>query len=124
MTDNQNGRTADPLNVAIGGILKHKRELKGWSREYLSTLVNVTHQQIQKYERGTNCMRPHMLLKMAIAFECDINDFFNCKEYESLVSEGNNTIRLHIIRNLNKLNLPEVEKAINIMLTRLVKELR
>jgi len=44
----------DPVDVHVGGRLRLRRTLIGMSQEQLAAALNITFQQVQKYERGTN----------------------------------------------------------------------
>ncbi len=44
----------NPIDVYIGSRIKLRRELLGLSQQRLSTLMGITFQQIQKYEKGGN----------------------------------------------------------------------
>ena len=44
----------DPIDIHVGKRVRLRRTLLGMSQEKLGKAVNLTFQQIQKYERGTN----------------------------------------------------------------------
>jgi transcriptional regulator with XRE-family HTH domain len=44
----------DKIDKFIGQKIYSLRLAKGLSREQLSKVIGVTHQQLQKYENGTN----------------------------------------------------------------------
>ena len=44
----------DPVDVHVGSRLRLRRTLIGMSQEQLAAALNITFQQVQKYERGTN----------------------------------------------------------------------
>jgi len=46
--------TADVIDKHVGMRLRNRRALMGLSQEKLADVVDVTFQQVQKYERGTN----------------------------------------------------------------------
>ena len=43
-----------PVDVHVGGRVRLRRTLLGMSQEKLGEALELTFQQIQKYERGTN----------------------------------------------------------------------
>lgn len=45
---------ANPIDVYVGNRLKLRREMLKISQAKLASLLGVTFQQIQKYEKGTN----------------------------------------------------------------------
>jgi len=58
-----------PLDGQIGQRIKARRIEKGLSQEEIAKVVGVSTQQVQKYEYGTNSMRPSRLLKLCAALE-------------------------------------------------------
>ena len=52
------GRLADgrpnPIDLHIGNRIRQRRTLLGLSQEKLASLLGLTFQQVQKYERGMN----------------------------------------------------------------------
>lgn len=43
-----------PTDVRVGGLVRERRVAMGMSQERLGSLLGVTYQQVQKYERGAN----------------------------------------------------------------------
>jgi DNA-binding XRE family transcriptional regulator len=44
----------DPVDLHVGGRIRMRRKLLGLSQEYLADALQLTFQQVQKYERGAN----------------------------------------------------------------------
>ncbi len=59
----------DPIDVAVGLRVRTLRKKNGMSQEKLGSMLGITFQQIQKYERGTNRISASMLVKAARALE-------------------------------------------------------
>ncbi len=55
----------DPLDVAIGSLIRQLRLDKGVTQEQLGGAMEVSFQQIQKYEKGTNRISVSGLIKVA-----------------------------------------------------------
>ncbi len=47
-------RTISDLECFIAREVKQRRRAKGFSQKYMSELLGVSHQQLQKYENETN----------------------------------------------------------------------
>lgn len=60
----------------IGRKIKFFRQLKGLSQSNLAANLGVTHQQLQKYETGKNCIPIHRLVKLTEVLHIDFNTFF------------------------------------------------
>lgn len=66
-----------PLDVHIGQNLRLFRVMAGLSQEELANRVNLTFQQIQKNENGTNRVAASRLYEFSSILGRDINDFFD-----------------------------------------------
>ena len=59
----------DPLDVLIGRRVRRLRAARGLSQTELGNAINVTFQQIQKYEAGTNRIAASTLVRIAAALD-------------------------------------------------------
>jgi transcriptional regulator with XRE-family HTH domain len=64
------------VNKRLGGKLKELRMLYGLSQEKLAERLDISAQQLQKYEYGVNRMRADMLLKLSKILQSDVGYFF------------------------------------------------
>jgi transcriptional regulator with XRE-family HTH domain len=60
---------SDPLDILIGGRVRRLRVARGLSQTELGAAINVTFQQIQKYEAGTNRIAASTLVRIADALD-------------------------------------------------------
>lgn len=67
MTDTDRG---DPIDVAVGSRIRVRRQALKISQSALADALNLSFQQIQKYERGANRVSASMLVKIARRLEC------------------------------------------------------
>lgn len=67
---------ADPIDVYIGQRLRAERLARKMSQADLGVALNVTFQQIQKYERGDNRVSASMLTRAADALDLPVTEFF------------------------------------------------
>ena len=67
----------DNINIIIGRKIRAQRIISGLSRDKLAKKINVTHQQVFKYENGTNCVGPERMQLIAKAFNKPIQFFFD-----------------------------------------------
>lgn len=72
---NKKGR-ATPIDTLIGERLKRFRVEAGKSQEELAHLVDITFQQIQKYENGKNRISASRLVDVACALGRRVQDFY------------------------------------------------
>lgn len=66
-----------PVDIHVGGRLRLRRTLLGISQEKLADSVNLTFQQIQKYERGANRMGASRLYELGNILDVNISYFFD-----------------------------------------------
>lgn len=62
------------INIIVGKSIRHRRLVAGLSQQAVGNHLNVTTQQVQKYETGTNGISCEKLLKLAALFGCSIDD--------------------------------------------------
>lgn len=65
-----------PIDTYVGQRLRYARVLKGLSQEAVANALQVTFQQIQKYEKGRNRMSVGRLWDAAKLFEVPMTFFF------------------------------------------------
>ena len=74
---------ATDVDAHVGDRLRALREQRGMSQEALGQRVDVSFQQIQKYERGANRVGASRLFEFAQVFGVPVETFFS-----GLPSEG------------------------------------
>jgi transcriptional regulator with XRE-family HTH domain len=100
--------TIDMIDYSIGWKIKTLRTERGMSRMQLAPIIGVTHQQLTKYENGTNRIRSGRLKILADHFGVGINSFY---DNEDGVELNRGRMTLDLMRNFNK-NEPEMQEAI------------
>ena len=71
---------ANPVDVHVGKRLRFGRTMQGMSQESIGESIGVTFQQIQKYERGINCIRASKLFELAKVLKVQVAFFFEGME--------------------------------------------
>ena len=66
----------DNFNQHLGSKLKLRRLALGLTQTKVAKAINVTFQQIQKYEKGTNGVSSIRLLQLANYLKVQVNYFF------------------------------------------------
>ena len=107
----------ESVDKLIGMKIHELRISMGWSRQQLATKIGVTHQQLQKYEKGTNRISAGRLKSIADALRKPVSFFFD--EGDEPVGE---TIRdrlcIELQREFKKIKKP-IEQNYIVNLTRL-----
>jgi transcriptional regulator with XRE-family HTH domain len=65
------------IDLAVGRKIRIRRKLLGLSRTQLALHLEVSTQQIQKYEAGMTSLKVYKLLQIARALQVDANWFFD-----------------------------------------------
>src|SRR5947207_5598420 len=69
-------RSGDPRDVEIGKRIRALRLERGLSQTELGALLDVTFQQVQKYEKGANRVAAGRLQRISEALEVPITFFY------------------------------------------------
>ena len=69
-------RSGDPRDADIGKRVRTLRLQRGLSQTELGALINVTFQQVQKYEKGTNRISAGRLQRIAEVLSVPVSFFF------------------------------------------------
>jgi transcriptional regulator with XRE-family HTH domain len=64
--------TPDPIDVEVGARIRARRKYFGMSQSRLADALDLTFQQIQKYERGTNRVSASTLVRLAKVLDISV----------------------------------------------------
>ena len=67
----------NPVDVHVGKRVRLRRTLLGMSQEKLGKAINLTFQQVQKYERGTNRIGSSRLYQLSKVLDVPVSYFFD-----------------------------------------------
>lgn len=70
-------KITDPIDIRVGQRLRSLRRHLGLTQSALSRMVNLTYQQIQKYENGVNRMGSGRLVQIAAVLGVPVEYFFD-----------------------------------------------
>ena len=76
-------KSPNPIDKHVGGRVKMRRMLLGFSQEKLGEALGVTFQQVQKYEKGTNRIGAGRLQDIARILDAPPSFFFDGGPSES-----------------------------------------
>jgi transcriptional regulator with XRE-family HTH domain len=69
-------RKTNATDMLIGTRIRDLRNARGLSQGELGTVLGITFQQIQKFERGANRVSASQLMELAIYFKVSLDHFF------------------------------------------------
>ena len=67
----------NPIDIHVGKRVRIRRTLLGMSQEKLGKAINLTFQQVQKYERGTNRIGSSRLYQLSQVLDIPVSYFFD-----------------------------------------------
>ena len=109
-TRSSRGRTPtgqpNPIDVHVGNRIRLRRTLLGLSQEKLASLLGLTFQQVQKYERGMNRVGASRLWDIGKVLEVPIEFFYEDMD-SNVAKQSPRTFSLPD----DKLNFLEEEQA-------------
>ena len=90
---------SENYNKHLGNMLKMRRLALGLTQTKVAKAINVTFQQIQKYEKGINGVSSIRLLQLSNYLKVPINYFFD--NYEEYLNNTNKTSEGYMSVNYN-----------------------
>ena len=105
------------LNIHIGIRLKQKRIVKNLTQTKVAKVLNVTFQQIQKYEKGTNGLSASRRQALSNYFKVPISYFFvGFTEFKEEFNLENNRINMQfLIKLITSLSTEYRQKLIELI---------
>ncbi|MEE4238066.1 MAG: helix-turn-helix transcriptional regulator [Anderseniella sp.] len=118
----------NPIDVHVGSRLRMRRMLVGMSQEKLGEHLDLTFQQVQKYEKGSNRISASRLFEMARILDVPVQFFFDdmpgqvAGKAAAGFSEGSDSFQMtdflsssdgaHLIRAFAEIKSPDVRRKI------------
>jgi len=108
------------FNIHLGKKLRMRRLSLGLTQTKVANAINVTFQQIQKYEKGTNGVSSSRLIQLSNFLKVPITYFFeDFVEYDSSAGQGSGeTSDLNysfLMKTFSRLNDQQKSKIIQIL---------
>ncbi|ESQ90517.1 Cro/Cl family transcriptional regulator [Asticcacaulis sp. AC460] len=69
-------RGPNPVDLHVGARVRMRRKFLGMSQEGLAEVIDLTFQQVQKYERGSNRISASKLYEISRALKAPVAYFF------------------------------------------------
>lgn len=111
------------IDQHIGERIYSLRLAKGLSRQQLAGVIGVTHQQLQKYEKGINRISIGRLVLIAKALDKNIDYFYEGIERtdnaEPILTK-HQRMCIEVSRNFMKIHSSEHQQAVNALIRSLI----
>lgn len=114
----------EQIDKMIGIKIHELRISMGLSRQQLALKIGVTHQQLQKYEKGTNRISAGRLAAIAGALGKTVAYFYDevAGGTEALPSQ-HQRMCIEVSRNFMRIRNPQFQNAVNILVRTLAEDL-
>jgi transcriptional regulator with XRE-family HTH domain len=109
----------EQIDRYIGSKVQELRLAHGMSRQELGTHIEVTHQQLQKYEMGINRISAGRLALLAKYLNTSVASFYEGLDSQLVAEESdidlnqNQRMCIEVSRNFMRIKNPEHKDAIN-----------
>ena len=109
----------DNFNLHLGKKLRMRRLSLGLTQTKVAEAINVTFQQIQKYEKGTNGVSSNRLMQLSSYLKVPITYFFeDFKNFNDIkeTEEGQEDLNYSFLsKTFASLSKPQKEKILQIL---------
>lgn len=120
------GELAKRVDHFVGDRIRARRTLLGMTQEHLAAALNISYQQVQKYETGLNRVSAGRLFEIANRLDVPVSFFFEGMEHtlsddgeETREHGGKNRSTIELVRHFGEITDPSLRTAI----IRLIKAL-
>jgi transcriptional regulator with XRE-family HTH domain len=104
----------------VGERIRHRRAEMGLTQEDLGRMLEISYQQIQKYETGANRISAGRLFEVSRALTVDVSYFFDgydgAKPTANLPHGGHNRAAIELVRNFSELRDESLRNAVTTLL--------
>lgn len=113
-----------PIDLHVGKRIRFKRKMIGLTQSDLGGKVDLTFQQIQKYEKGENRVSASKLYQIAQILDTNVSFFFD--GYNETVSEREEITddkqSVDLVKSFKSIKNPKVKKRIMMLIDSVIDE--
>jgi len=110
-------RNSRHVDEYVGERIRERRTALGLTQEHLASALDISYQQIQKYETGSNRISAGRLYEISLRLGVDVGYFFsdlNPAERDGPMPHGGrNRTTIDLVRNYTDINDPSVRAAVS-----------
>lgn len=120
------GKLARRVDAYVGERIRERRTALGLTQDHLASALEISYQQVQKYETGANRVSAGRLYEVAKKLDVDISYFFEGldeqAEVQPLEHGGKNRSTIELVRNFSHIADPQIRSALSGLVKSLVPE--
>ena len=109
------------MDAYVGSRIRELRISRGLSRLGLSKYIGVTHQQIQKYEKGTNSVSICLLSQLSDIFKISTDSILGQQHKPSAIISNRDRLAMEVMRAFAKIKDEKQKEAIAALIRFMVK---
>ena len=111
------GELAKQVDAHVGKRIRKRRTSMGLTQENLAHALQLSYQQLQKYETGANRISVGRLYEVANCLDTDVSFFFEDLELtfpdEPLEHGGKTRSTINLVRDFSDIDNPFVRSAVS-----------
>ncbi len=112
----------EKIDTLIGMKIHELRISMGLSRQQLAAKIGVTHQQLQKYEKGTNRISAGRLAAISQSLNKPVAFFFDgIHDEPDMLPSQHQRMCIEVSRNFLRIKNPMHQNAINLLVRTLAE---
>jgi transcriptional regulator with XRE-family HTH domain len=110
-------KSTNSHDIEVGQRIRARRMAKGMSQTKLGSLLGVTFQQVQKYEKGVNRVGAGRLVQVAEALDVPITFFFGAtdgatEDTRAILGFLDTSYSLRLLRAFSRIPQTQVQRAV------------
>jgi len=111
------GILAKRVDAHVGGRIRDRRTGLGLTQEHLANALDISYQQVQKYETGANRVSAGRLYEVSKTLQSEVSFFFEgldeTVETMPIGHGGKNRSTIELVRNFGAINNPSIRAAVS-----------
>ncbi|MEO1101631.1 MAG: helix-turn-helix transcriptional regulator [Pseudomonadota bacterium] len=103
---------ASDIDRRVGERIRRRRILLGFTQDQLGDALNISYQQVQKYETGANRVSAGRLHQIAQTLETNVGWFFDAISEDEQTDQTSSRHVIDLVRNFSRIEDEQVRGAV------------
>lgn len=103
---------ASDIDRRVGERIRRRRILLGFTQDQLGDALNISYQQVQKYETGANRVSAGRLHQIAQTLETNVGWFFDAVGEDEQTDQTSSRHVIDLVRNFSRIEDEQVRGAV------------